>query len=132
MFRVFECSHVGGHKVRTTVRTLRTLASSQGMNMYAPRHAASMYPVMSVGRQESDRMSHDIEPSNIEPHPHHDVHAQYAGNVLVYGGISPNEGDWFGGVTADDAEQLLTALTEIEVGPRPTRAWLFLCPTGLR
>ena len=76
--------------------------------------------------------AHDIEPSNIEPHSHHDVHAQYAGNVLVYGGISPNEGDWFGGVTADDAEQLLTALTEIEVGPRPTRAWFFLCPTGLR
>lgn len=50
------------------------------------------------------------------------MHAQYAGNVLVYGGISPNEGDWFGGVTADDAEQLLTALTEIEVGPLPTMA----------
>jgi hypothetical protein len=52
------------------------------------------------------------------------VKTQYAGNVLVYGGISPNEGDWFGGVTADDAEQLLTALTEIEVGPRPTAGML--------
>lgn len=44
--------------------------------------------------------------------------AQYAGNVLVYGAISPNEGDWFGSVTADDAEDLLTSLTEIEVCPK--------------
>lgn len=40
---------------------------------------------------------------------------QYAGNVLVYGSISPSEGDWFGSVTAHDAEDLLTSLTEIEV-----------------
>ncbi len=40
---------------------------------------------------------------------------QYAGNVLVFGAISPNDGDWYGGVSADEAEEFLTALTEIEV-----------------
>jgi len=35
--------------------------------------------------------------------------------VLVFGAISPNDGDWYGGVQAGDADGFLTALTEIEV-----------------
>lgn len=40
---------------------------------------------------------------------------QYAGNVLVFGAVSPNDGDWFGGVMPSDADDFFTALTEIEV-----------------
>lgn len=40
---------------------------------------------------------------------------QYAGNVLVMGAISPCDGDWYGGLRADDAESFLTALTGVEV-----------------
>ena len=42
---------------------------------------------------------------------------QYAGNVLVMGAISPCDGDWYGGLRADDAESFLTALTGVEVCP---------------
>lgn len=41
---------------------------------------------------------------------------QYAGNVIVYGQMSPCDGDWFGGVTAANAEQFLRSLVEMEVG----------------
>ena len=40
---------------------------------------------------------------------------QYAGNVLVMGAITPCDGDWYGGLRADDAESFLTALTGVEV-----------------
>lgn len=42
---------------------------------------------------------------------------QFAGNVLVYGGISPCDGDWFGGVTQHDAERFLDRLVNMEVRP---------------
>ena len=41
---------------------------------------------------------------------------QYAGNVLVYGPVSPCDGDWYGGVTAEAAEGFLDALTGAEIG----------------
>ena len=41
---------------------------------------------------------------------------QYAGNVVVYGQMSPCDGDWFGGVTVSNAQQFLTSLVEMEVG----------------
>lgn len=42
---------------------------------------------------------------------------QYAGNVLVYGNMSPCDGDWFGGVSEADAEAFLDALVHAEVCP---------------
>ncbi|GAB4814304.1 hypothetical protein N2152v2_001350 [Parachlorella kessleri] len=52
---------------------------------------------------------------------------QYAGNVLVYGGASPCNGDWFGGVNADNAEEFLQALLETKVegsaDPNLRRLW---------
>ena len=42
---------------------------------------------------------------------------QFAGNVLVYGGISPCDGDWFGGITKSNAEQFLDSLINLEVCP---------------
>ena len=44
---------------------------------------------------------------------------QYAGNVLVMGAITPCDGDWYGGLRADDAESFLTALTGVEVRSGP-------------
>lgn len=41
---------------------------------------------------------------------------QYAGNVLVYGPVSPCDGDWYGGVTAEAAEGFLDALTGADIG----------------
>lgn len=41
---------------------------------------------------------------------------KYAGNVLVYGGMHPSDGDWFGGLHAEHAEVFLDALLGIEVG----------------
>ncbi len=41
---------------------------------------------------------------------------QYAGNVLVYGAMHPCDGDWFGGVNADNAEVFLEGIANIEVG----------------
>lgn len=35
---------------------------------------------------------------------------QYAGNVIVYGAISPCDGDWFGGITEDNAAAFFKAL----------------------
>lgn len=43
-----------------------------------------------------------------------DCDLQYAGNVVVYGGISPCDGDWFGGVTADNSLFFLEALLQAE------------------
>ncbi|CAL5225505.1 g8334 [Coccomyxa viridis] len=40
---------------------------------------------------------------------------KYAGNVLVYGGVSPCDGDWYGGVTAEAAEGFLDALTHADI-----------------
>lgn len=59
---------------------------------------------------------------------------QFAGNVLVYGGISPCDGDWFGGITQYNAEQFLDRLVNMEVGEQynlyPTD--LSYCRTDLR
>lgn len=45
------------------------------------------------------------------------VHAmQYAGNVLVYGAISPCDGDWFGGVNERNAAAFLSGIIHAEVG----------------
>lgn len=41
----------------------------------------------------------------------------------MFGAISPNDGDWYGGVQAGDADEFLTALTEIEVS---VFAWVFV------
>ena len=40
---------------------------------------------------------------------------QYAGNVLVYGAMSPCDGDWFGGVNSASAEEFLHAVVSAEV-----------------
>ena len=43
---------------------------------------------------------------------------QYAGNVLVYGAVSPCDGDWFGGVNKFNAAEFLDAVINAEVcGP---------------
>lgn len=41
---------------------------------------------------------------------------QYAGNVLVYGAISPCDGDWFGGVNERNAAAFLSGIIHAEVG----------------
>lgn len=40
---------------------------------------------------------------------------QYAGNVLVYGAMSPCDGDWFGGVNKQNAADFLNAIIDAEV-----------------
>lgn len=40
---------------------------------------------------------------------------QYAGNVLVYGAMSPCDGDWFGGVNKQNAVDFLNAIINAEV-----------------
>jgi len=40
---------------------------------------------------------------------------QYAGNVLVFGAIHPCDGDWFGGLSADNAAEFLEGLVNVEV-----------------
>ena len=42
---------------------------------------------------------------------------QYAGNVLVYGGVSPADGDWFGGVQPESAPAFLDTLLGLPVRP---------------
>ncbi len=56
---------------------------------------------------------------------------QYAGNVLVYGAMSPCDGDWFGGVNNSNAAEFLSGVLDAEVcgissfevmqSPRPLR-----------
>ncbi|DBB06665.1 TPA: hypothetical protein ACH3X1_012176 [Trebouxia sp. C0004] len=41
---------------------------------------------------------------------------KYAGNVLVYGAMSPCDGDWFGGVNNSNAAEFLSGLLNAEVG----------------
>ncbi|KAK9824525.1 hypothetical protein WJX72_011092 [[Myrmecia] bisecta] len=41
---------------------------------------------------------------------------KFAGNVLVFGPVSPCDGDWFGGISADNAEQVFEALTTMQIG----------------
>ena len=43
---------------------------------------------------------------------------QYAGNVLVYGAVSPCDGDWFGGVNKSNAANFLDAVINAEVSGR--------------
>ena len=57
---------------------------------------------------------------------------QYAGNVIVYGQMSPCDGDWFGGVTAANAEQFLRSLVEMEVGCRILAVQELLMPGCLQ
>ena len=40
---------------------------------------------------------------------------KFAGNVLVYGAMSPSDGDWFGGINASNAEAFLDALLQLQV-----------------
>ncbi len=40
---------------------------------------------------------------------------QYAGNVLVYGAVSPCDGDWFGGVNEANADAFLHGVISAEV-----------------
>ena len=47
---------------------------------------------------------------------------QFAGNVLVYGALSPSDGDWFGGLNADNAERFMDALLELQVCAAPPHA----------
>lgn len=41
---------------------------------------------------------------------------QYAGNVLVYGAMSPCDGDWFGGINEKNAAAFLSGIINAEVG----------------
>jgi hypothetical protein len=41
---------------------------------------------------------------------------QYAGNVLVFGSMTPCDGDWFGGITPENAADFFTAFVDIKVG----------------
>lgn len=41
---------------------------------------------------------------------------KFAGNVLCHGSVSPCDGDWYGGITKDNAEGFLDALVNIQVG----------------
>jgi hypothetical protein len=41
---------------------------------------------------------------------------RFAGNLLVYGPSHPADGDWFGGLTEEDAPQFLEALAEMDLG----------------
>lgn len=41
---------------------------------------------------------------------------QYAGNVLVYGAMSPCDGDWFGGINERNAAAFLEGIINAEVG----------------
>ncbi|KAL0055623.1 hypothetical protein WJX82_002523 [Trebouxia sp. C0006] len=41
---------------------------------------------------------------------------KYAGNVLVYGAMSPCDGDWFGGVNNSNAAEFLSGVLDAEVG----------------
>lgn len=41
---------------------------------------------------------------------------KYAGNVLVYGAMSPCDGDWFGGVNDSNAAEFLSGVLDAEVG----------------
>ena len=43
---------------------------------------------------------------------------QYAGNVLVYGAMSPCDGDWFGGVNPRNAAEFLDAVINAEVSTK--------------
>ena len=40
---------------------------------------------------------------------------QYAGNVCVYGPVSPCDGDWYGGLRAADAPAFLEALLAVPI-----------------
>ncbi len=41
---------------------------------------------------------------------------QYAGNVVVYSAVSPCDGDWFGGINPDNAEEFLDAMADVQFG----------------
>ena len=45
---------------------------------------------------------------------------QYAGNVLVYGAMSPCDGDWFGGVNSRNAAEFLNGVINAEVSTKET------------
>ncbi len=45
-------------------------------------------------------------------------HVQFAGNVLCHGAASPCDGDWYGGISKDNASAFLGALVNFKVrGP---------------
>lgn len=41
---------------------------------------------------------------------------QFAGNVLCHGAVSPCDGDWYGGITQENASSFLNALVNVPVG----------------
>lgn len=51
---------------------------------------------------------------------------QYAGNVLVYGAVSPCDGDWFGGVNKCNAASFLDAVINAEVSDS-FPPWQYIC-----
>jgi len=64
-------------------------------------------------KQEVDKLVHneDIQTGDIRVFQcSHIGGHKYAGNVLVHGLFSPYDGDWFGGLRAEDAGQFLNSL----------------------
>lgn len=41
---------------------------------------------------------------------------KFAGNVLCHGAVSPCDGDWYGGITQENASSFLNALVNVPVG----------------
>jgi hypothetical protein len=79
-------------------------------------------PYASEGRQlalhPAKRDQGSLQPtaaSSAQPHRKLSCWLQYAGNVLVYGASSACNGDWFGGVNADNVEEFLEALLAAKV-----------------
>lgn len=97
--QVYKCSHVGGHKVNLCILVWFPL-------QVCPVSVVSM---LSMKVQTC---------SCAQPQPAFQiVHAmQYAGNVLVYGAMSPCDGDWFGGINERNAAAFLEGIINAEVG----------------
>lgn len=82
---VLKCSHVGGHKVRPICNCL--FITEQASPAQVPARLA-------------------VTLCNC---------LQYAGNVLVYGPVTPCDGDWFGGVNKSNAADFFDAVINAEV-----------------
>ncbi|KAK9846037.1 hypothetical protein WJX84_004822 [Apatococcus fuscideae] len=92
-----------------------------GLHLFICAHGSRDSRCGSIGNGLVARLTDLVWQQRLDDHVHihrcsHVGGHKYAGNVVVYGQMSPCDGDWFGGVTVANAAQFLSSLVEMEVG----------------
>ncbi|KAK9868693.1 hypothetical protein WJX84_000418 [Apatococcus fuscideae] len=105
----------------------------KGLHLFVCAHGSRDARCGAIGNALVTRLSELVWQQQLDGqvHIHRCSHVgghKYAGNVVVYGQLSPCDGDWFGGVNPENAADFLRNLVEMEVGSDGPLGNSFLMP----